>query len=276
MFRTIMVHVDSLSGSVERTRFAVDLARQFDAKLIGLTAGVPRLPFEMRNAAVGTVSIGPDYSALDRKRIEAEFTKAATSFKEATQGSRLETEWRAIFDSPSAAVIHAATAVDLVILGAGDQSLIGDFSALSAGDVLFHTGRPILLVPPGRDRVEITTVVVAWKESPEAQRAIADAIPFMKRASNVVIVEVNERGGGPRSLVDPQAFLVGHGITAKTQVLPSGEGGIAAQVTAFANSSEADLIVAGGYGHSRLREWVFGGVTRELLARSPIPCLFSH
>ena len=276
MFRTVLVHVDNLTASAERTRFAIDLAREFDATLIGLTAGLPRLPIEVYASSLGTVAVGPDYTEFDRQHVEAEFGTSAAAFKKATDGSGLDTDWRAIFESPSIAVAHAAGAADIVVVGAGDQSLLGDFGTPSAGEIVLHTGRPILVVPEGRDRFKQQNVVVAWKDSPEAQRAIADAIPFMKRAATVAVVQVQEEKERESSLHDAEAFLVRHGIAAKTQVLQPSGATVADQLIEFARRGQADLIVAGAYGHTRLREWVFGGVTRGLLKRSPIPCLFSH
>jgi nucleotide-binding universal stress UspA family protein len=124
--------------------------------------------------------------------------------------------------------------------------------------------------------MNVRNVVIAWKETAEAQRAIADALPFMKEANSVTIVQIHEGGAGAPSLVDPEAFLVRHGIAAKTALLPRSEATVGDQIVAFAKKTGADLIVAGAYGHTRLREWVFGGVTRGLLLNSPIPCLFSH
>ena len=117
--------------------------------------------------------------------------------------------------------------------------------------------------------------MVAWKECPEAQRAIADALPLLKRAKTVVIVEAQEGADGDTSLLRAGAFLARHGIGATTRLLAR-EVDVPKQLTDYARHMEADLIVAGAYGHGRLREWIFGGVTRELLTRPPVPCLLSH
>ena len=276
MFRTVLVHVDNLTGAAERTRFAIALAREFEAMLIGLTAGLPRLPMEVYADGFGSIAVGPEYTEFDRKHVEAEFGVIAANFKKATEASGLETDWRAVFEAPSVAVMRAASAADLVVVGSGDQSLLGDFVSPSAGDIVLHTGRPILVVPAGRDRMSVKNVVVAWKATSEAQRAVADALPFMKRAASVLIVGVNEGDGAAPDLGDTQGFLRRHGITARTQVIQRDAGSVADQIIEFATKGQADLIVAGAYGHTRVREWIFGGVTRALLTRSPIPCLFSH
>src|SRR5260221_8137456 len=220
MFRTILVHVDNERGAAERVGCASDLARRFDATLLGLTAGLPQLPMELYTDAIGSVAIGPDYSEFDRKHVEAEFGKTATAFKAWTADSGLETDWRAVFESPSLAIIRAATAADLIVLGAGDHSLIGNYNRPSAGDVVLRTGRPILVVPEGHEGIDVRNVVVAWKETPEAQRAIADAVPFMKEAKSVTLVQIHEAGARNGSMVDPEAFLVRHGVAAKTAILP--------------------------------------------------------
>ena len=271
-----MVHVDGLDGSTARTRLAIELARKFDATLIGFTAALPRLPLELYDASLGTVAIGPDYGDIDRTELEAEFARNQADFAKATEGAGLDTDWRAVFAAPSVAIGDSATAADLIVLGAGDRSLLGNLSAPSAGDVVLHIGRPILVVPPAYDRAGINTIVVAWKNTPESQRALADAVPLMKGAARVLILGVQEGSEADSSLADAEGFLVRHGIAAKVETIRHGSGAVEEEILDYAKRNRADLIVAGAYGHTRLREWVFGGVTRGLLAHSPVPCLFSH
>jgi nucleotide-binding universal stress UspA family protein len=276
MFRTVLVHVDSLGDSAKRTALAIDLARQFDATLIGLTAGLPRLPIEVYDASLGTVALGPDYTEFDRKHIEAEFGKAEAAFLKATDGSGLETSWRAVFGAPSAAIIAAAVAADIVVVGPGDRSLLGTLASASAGDIVLRTGRPVLVAPGEQDRIVARSILVAWKDTAEAQRAVADAVPFMKRAAAVTVVAVQEGSDRPPELDDAIAFLLRHGIAAKADVIQPKGLTVEEAIIDRARRSQADLIVAGAYGHSRFREWAFGGVTRALLTAAPVPCLFSH
>jgi nucleotide-binding universal stress UspA family protein len=121
--------------------------------------------------------------------------------------------------------------------------------------------------------------VVAWKDTRESRRAIRDALPFLRLAESVFLVEVAAWGADANALPrlkDVGRFLAQHEIRNVTErVLPDEP--IAADVLLrFAQEQSADLIVSGAYGHSRLGEWIFGGVTRELLSRSPVCCLFSH
>jgi nucleotide-binding universal stress UspA family protein len=134
-------------------------------------------------------------------------------------------------------------------------------------------------VPKEIASLAVRHVVVAWKDTRESRRAIRDALSFLRLAESVFLVEVAawgaEANAVPR-LKDVGRFLARHHITNVTErVLPDEP--IAADVLLrFAQEQSADLIVAGAYGHSRLGEWIFGGVTRELLNRSPVCCLFSH
>lgn len=276
MFRTILVHADNTRDSTPRMTLAADLARRFNATLIGMTAGLPRLPIEIYDAGLGTVAVGPDYTEIDRKQLQAEFAKAEAAFGRATEGAGLETSWRATFGPPSEAIVAAAITADLVVVGPGDRSLLGDLSVASAGDVVLRSGRPVLVVPDAVGRLTPKTVIVAWKDTAEAQRAIADALPFMKDAESTVLVSVAEGGERPPGLPDAVAFLLRHGIAAKSELIDPKGAAVGDVILSFAARSQADLIVAGAYGHSRFREWVFGGVTRALLMRAPVPVLFSH
>lgn len=276
MFRTVLVHVDNLRDSANRTAVAVAVAKKFDATLIGMTAGLPRLPVEIYDAALGTVAVGPDYTEIDRKRMEAEFGKTEQAFNAATKTSGLETGWRAIFGPPSDAIVQGAIAADLAIVGPGDRSLLGDLSAASAGDIVLRTGRPLLVVPNNVSTFDAKTVVIAWKDSPESQRAVADALPFLKGAASVFVVAIDEEEEARPGHAEAVAFLLRHGIAAKSDTVASKGAGIGDVLLSYAKQKGAGLIVAGAYGHSRVREWVFGGVTRALLTHAPVPVLFSH
>jgi nucleotide-binding universal stress UspA family protein len=275
MFRTVLVHVDAVKGSDARTRAALDLARQYGASLIGITAELPRLPADVYASALGTVAVGPEYTEFDRQELEAEFGKAAEAFKKATAGSGIETSWRAEFATPSTAIADAAAAADIIVAGAGERSLLADAGSAPAGDVALRIGRPVLIIPKDQDRIDVQNVVVAWKDTPEAQRAVADALPFMKRAKSVIVVQVREGEDEP-DFKNVIAYLKGHGIAAKSQVIEAAGKSATDAIVDLARRSQTDLIVAGAYGHSRLREWAFGGVTRGLLADTPVACLLSH
>lgn len=181
--------------------------------------------------------------------------------------------------TPGEVCVQHARYADLTVLGTGQREAPARrrlFAALLGG-----SGRPVLLVPEdwaGDGRVE--HVVLAWKSSREAARALHDAMPLLARARSVDLLMVDhdfERD----SCADPMGFLLGshlqrHGIAAELVRRSAEHSSVGEVVAAHARESGADLIVAGGYSHPRLLEDVLGGVTRHLLEHAPVPVLFSH
>jgi nucleotide-binding universal stress UspA family protein len=144
---------------------------------------------------------------------------------------------------------------------------------------MMAAGRPVLVVPPGTESLAAHHIVVGWKDTREARRAIWDALPFLKRAEAVHVTEVapdSELKEAARRAADIVAHLERHQVKASAEVRTRREASAADELILVAEQHAADLIVVGGYGHTRLREWIFGGVTRGLLTRSPMCCLFSH
>jgi nucleotide-binding universal stress UspA family protein len=134
-------------------------------------------------------------------------------------------------------------------------------------------------VPDGLDALAAQRIVVAWKETRESRRAVYDALPFLRKAAEVMIVEVCEHGTeaeSQRHINDLVDYLRRHQVAVGAKAYLHTQQSVAREMLRFAKDERADLIVAGGYGHSRLGEWIFGGVTRELIADSPVCCLFSH
>jgi nucleotide-binding universal stress UspA family protein len=141
-------------------------------------------------------------------------------------------------------------------------------------------GRPVLIVPPEISRSPVgRPAVIAWKDCREAQRAVTAALPLLVASSRVDIIEVctaEQADEARRRVEDVAAFLGRHGIVASAQTVKGDGGPRSDQIIAFAKDEGAGMIVAGGYGHARLREWVMGGVTHGLLDRSPVCLLLSH
>jgi nucleotide-binding universal stress UspA family protein len=139
-------------------------------------------------------------------------------------------------------------------------------------------GRPVLLVPGTLSTCTFDRLLVAWKDTREAQRAIADALPFLRMARTVAIVEIAgeaERTESQVRLAEVTAWLARHGVKVEPKVVaPSGA--TSAQLQAIADAMDADLIVAGAYGYSRHNAWVLGGLTSSLLAGSRRCALLVH
>ncbi len=145
--------------------------------------------------------------------------------------------------------------------------------------VLLDAGRPLLIPAASVIPANFERIAIAWKPTPQAARAVAAAMPFLARAKEIVVITVEEPAGerpGERDQADRLVKnLAWHGLAATTERLQPGPGGAAATLLAGA-ADRADLLVMGGYGHSRLREWVFGGFTQLVLANAPLPVLIAH
>jgi nucleotide-binding universal stress UspA family protein len=271
MYRTILVHVDLQQGSAERVRLATDLARQFEAKLIGLTAALPRPPAEAIIAGVTDASL----VEFERNEIGAEFVETEQMFRAVTAEAAVAAEWRALENFPVIAMVDSASAVDLVVIGPAAGHADGGYRTINVGELLMQAGRPVLVAPLGIASLRARSLMVAWKNTRESRRAISDALPLLKRAETVTVVEVRE-GDEASSAGDVGAFLLAHGINFRSEVIERDRSKVEDRLSSFAERTASDLVVAGAYGHSRLRELVFGGVTRRLTTGFAVPCLLSH
>jgi nucleotide-binding universal stress UspA family protein len=277
MYKRILVHVDADDpGAADRVRFAADLARDYHACLIGMAAGLPEPAVEV--FAAGAAIFAGGIVTGDARECGDRFASAQSEFKRWTSDQGIETEWRTAIDFPAAALAQTASAADLIVVGsrAGSTERSANRS-VDCGDLVMNAGRPVLTIPHGVAKLGAGGAVIAWKNTREARRALADALPLLAVAATVTLLHVGEAGEEQApSLADAKAFLDGHGIGSEAVTLNLGGSGVAKQILEFAARSQAALIVAGAYGHSRVREWAFGGVTRSLLADCPIACLLSR
>jgi nucleotide-binding universal stress UspA family protein len=268
-----MVHVHAEGALGARVAVAADLADRFRAHLIGVAAWAPLSLLLPERTAEETAPMPPHLqdmmSLLDLKGRE---------FRAAVGGNGRSAEWRSLLDDPTEALAREARAADLVIVGSRRES-DNPFLALDPGALLLKAGRPLLVVPEGVAGLTPRRVAIAWKDAREARRAVRDALPLLRQAESVVVVEVSQgddSGQALRRVKDVAAYLERHRIEVVTERVRPDEVGAANSLLHFVRDENIDLIVAGGYGHSRLGEWVFGGATRGLIAESPVCCLLSH
>jgi len=273
-YASLMVHVDVDSELSGRVNIAADLAERFRAHLIGVAGWAPMSVFLANEALVDTASNVPELqsmkSLLDLKG--KQFCAAV-----AKEGRR-QAEWRAALDFPTEVLAREARAADLVIIG-NERENRDPFRALNPGSFLLKAGRPVLVVPTSVTALSLKRIAIAWKDVREARRAVQDALPFLLQADSVMIVEVaqtNEANQAPHHLEDVTTYLTRHRINTVAQRIRPAEVAVTDSLLRLIHDENINLMVSGAYGHSRLGEWVFGGVTRELLAESPICCLFSH
>lgn len=277
-YKTILVHLNSESRARSSLGFAIGLAQRFQAHLIGLyvfpayplTPPVP-LPF------------GAEIAGQIRGAIRQEAEKVKAVFDDMTGSQPFVSEWRAITTErrpPEKVVIDHCRAADLIIASQADPgwkwSDILDFpDTLALG-----AGRPVIVVPNfGRYERPSRTIAIAWNGRREAARAVSDALPLLKIAENVAILTVRDGKPLPEGhLPDTEiaAALARHGVKVDLADVIATEYTIGEEIRVRAIDRGADLIVMGCYGHSRMREFALGGVTRHMLREMTIPILFSH
>jgi nucleotide-binding universal stress UspA family protein len=268
-----MVHVDVDAELGNRVGIAATLAERFQAHLIGIAGWAPMAVFPVEEASDDD-STPSNFHFQDMQTL---LDQKGEQFRAAVHWLDGRAEWRSGLDFPTELVAREARAADLVIIG-NEQENPNPFRALDPGSLLLKAGRPVLVVPKAVTSFSPRHVAIAWKDVREARRAVFDALPFLQKAETVVIVEVIERAGQPtsRGVKDVANYLARHGIEIIADRLRPAEVTTGNSLLRLIEDENINLIVSGAYGHSRLGEWAFGGVTRELLAESPICCLFSH
>jgi nucleotide-binding universal stress UspA family protein len=269
---TILVHLELGSSNEGLLQVSLDCAKVLQAGVIGVAA------CHLMPIVYSEGYVPGDLINQDRSEIEKEMSKAEAGFHAAMGQSVVSPQWRSAigYMSLSDYVAQQARTADLIVTGpSAPWSLFDSTRVVDVGDLVMRAGRPVLIVPTGVKHLRFDTVVVAWKECRESRRAIADALPILKKAGRVVVVQVAAEEGiaeGRQSVADVVEWLSRHDIGAQALVVPS-IGNDAKQLDVIASERGADLVVAGAYGHNRLREYVLGGVTRVLLVR-PTRCAF--
>lgn len=271
-FSTLMVHLELEHSNDARLRIAGDLAEQFNAKLIGIAAANPQPTFYADG------EFAQSLVAQNRAELKQRMTETEERFRSAMHQRARDIEWRSAMTRPADYVTREARAADLIITGVNrDGILLDPLRRLDPSDLVMQAGRPIFVVPPEADYLKLNCALVAWKDTREARRAVADALPLLRKAKDVVVVEVIEddsrRSEAHARVDDVAAWLGRHGIAAFGRVFHAvKEEDQIDKVWQYG----ADFIVAGAYGHTRLREWVFGGFTRSLLTRSQHCSFLAH
>jgi nucleotide-binding universal stress UspA family protein len=272
---SVMVSLGLDQSNDARLELAGQLAEQFGAAVIGIAAAqFSPLYFTDGEMAERLIEQGEAATRTRLAELEAEFRQA---LRNRTCAS---IEWRSALDFPTRHALREARAADIIVTGGHAPALSDAFTRASPKDLVMQAGRPVLLVPDGTGWLDLHTVLVAWKETPGARRALSDALPLLRNAKNVVIAEIpegnDERGAAEAQVADVAAFLSRHGIVATTRVPETRGRGASAELDDIAQDLAAGMIVAGAYGHSRFRELVLGGVTERLVTQSNRCVLLSH
>jgi len=209
-----------------------------------------------------------------RREVDAMLATAGIPMREAPGGAGPSAEYRQELGSRSTFVAQYGRSADLVVMGRGTQD-DGTLETLEAA--LMDTGRPLLIAPGIPPDSLGKRIVIAWKDTPEAARAVSCALPFIARAETVTIVNVaDDADSQDQSGARLMRALRWHNPAVTLRQLVQGSSSAVEVLHREAAAQSADLLVMGGYGHSRLREMVFGGFTRRTLGDSALPVLMAH
>jgi nucleotide-binding universal stress UspA family protein len=275
MIKDIVVNL-GLGAHDHAGDFAISVADTFKSHVLGVAfAYEPIIP--------GTVmgGIPPEFIEAQRAESDKRARAAVSRFEQAAKRAGISAESLILSASISGAADRLGRLgrrFDLVVVGQPEREKAVPDEVVDEG-VLFDSGRPVIFVPFIQTAgLKLDRVMVCWDGSRAATRAIADALPFLRKAKQVEIVMV--ANGRSKSDEIPGAdlgqHLARHGLKVEVKRITSPDIDVASTILSYAADSSADMIVMGGYGHSRLREFILGGVTRGLLESMTVPALMSH
>lgn len=274
-YKTVMVSLALGQANGARLEVAAQLAERFSARVIGVAAAEFSPPLYFTEGEPAQRLIDQGWAAVKSRLKDLE-----GEFRAAMQNRAVEVEWRCGEDFPTRFVVQQARACDIVVVGEAARGGLADpFVQANPSDLVLQVGRPLLVVPESCNWLDLRSVLVAWKDTAESRRALSDALPLLRKSTEVTLVEIVEeeanRAAALLRVDDVAAWLSRHGVQASQQV-PGQCGDAATQLERIASDVGAGVVIAGAYGHSRLSEWILGGVTRRLISPSNRCSLLSH
>jgi nucleotide-binding universal stress UspA family protein len=279
MFKDIIVPQIGSSSDDEALLAAVRLARALQSHLTVLE--LVSLPYPVVSAWGPSADfvIGDLYQQMQAQG-EANVSRLNTRLR----GEHISHEVRLVqsfYGAPAQVAAQQAVHADIsVVSGVAGDTVEGDLGRSYFGSLLLNSGRPVLVIPQGSSAaLPPATVLVAWTPTRESSRALHDALPMLLAARSVhliVVVENGDDSAEKRGMTEITAHLDRHGVKVQAKLQKKEGATTAALLLEHAAHVGADMLVVGGFGHSRFREWAFGGVTRELLFEAKLPILYSH
>jgi len=279
IFKNLLVFIDGAEDSNVAFETAAAIADHWDAHLT-VVAVTAHPSFNLGYQSVAASQLY--FTDLERAHAEAaELAETARAFLLA-KGLSGSVRWGSDTSSglSEIAAINSYDS-DLVLVSQPGEDEFGSLRTAVLEGVLFDSGRPLVVVPRGwTSGIFGEQIMIAWLPSREAARAIHDAMPFILAPgrATVAIVDpsIGDREYGEEPGADIAASLARHGVEVTVDQLPRSDRSVAEAIREHAVACSADLIVMGGYGHSRLREAIIGGVTRDMIANTSVPLLISH
>ncbi len=268
--KTILVQIDDDAGLEARLQAAFDLARAFSGHLLCLQV-TPYAAYAIGDAAMGAYPLTALVEAVAEER-----RKQRDTVEQRLQQEGVSWEWWSRDGDTIDRIGEAARLADVVVMSAGPFANDAGPRLSDTGGVVIHAPVPVVAVPPQSQGFAVTgPALVAWNGSREAAMALRSALPLLRLAESVDILTVEEKQIDYRGR-DAAAWLSRHGVGADVIERSSGGQPIDATIRAVIAERRSAFLVQGGYGHSRLRETLFGGVTRGLLSDAPVPLVLAH
>ena len=275
MLKDVVVNLSGATPQDFAAEYAVSVAKTFGAHVTGIA-------FVYEPVIPDTVMGGIPTDLIEIQREEN--TKAAKAAVDRFEAAAKTNDVSAAARMLDASLAGAATTFgqiarrfDISVVGQASPER-GAAEELMIEGALFESGRPLIVVPYiQKQGLKLDRVILSWDGGRMAARAIADAMPLLARAKAVDLVIVTERGKNEEITgVTMSEHLARHGVAAAVKRIAKGDIAVQDAILDYVADSGADLIVMGGYGHSRLREFILGGVTRSILKSMTVPVLMSH
>lgn len=278
IYATLIVQAGADQDDRARITPAVGLARQFGALLIDVAARDLRPPV---TAPIARPAVVLALLATQEKNLLEHLNAAERQFRAIADKPNQRFSWRSPINNPAQVFARESRAANLLVVGRRPESAPGQpYRQIDPHDVLMQAGRPVLVAPLGLSHLEAARVMIAWNNSREARRAVADALQLLKLATGVLILETcdtaQDQENAKGAIKDVADYMSRHGVAATAEIRLLRKGSVSAQLLLAAVQRGAEVVVAGGYAHSRYQDWVFGGLTRALLGHFPKSCLVSH
>jgi len=277
MIKDLVVHLAAGAKPDPAGAYAISIAEAFGAH-------VSAVVFSYDPVIPPTIMGSVPASLIDAQRAENDkaATNAQAKFDEAARRAGVSADSRVLNASlPGSADRFAAIArrFDLAVVGQGEPGVLADAQELVAEGALFSSGRPVMMVPYiQQDGLKLDRVMVCWDASRAAARAVGDALPLLRKAKAIDVVMV--AGERPKSDEIPGAdigqHLARHDLKVDVRRIVATDTDVANTILSHAADTSTDLLVMGGYGHSRLREFILGGATRGIMKSMTVPVLMSH
>lgn len=268
-YKSILVSLDNSDASAKRVNIAATLAVCFDARLVGFAAR------DFTAQSVGDAIASAIVPEAELEHAAREFGEIERRFREAA-APQTAVKFTSAIGSPDISIVALARSADLVVAGARSAHSEADLmTVVDPGQAVIRIGGPLLVVPHAVDVLHAMRVLVAWSDTFQCRRAVRNALPLLKRAKEVYLCHAGP-SKDEQSVDDVAGYLNRHAVHTTARLIQESPNTTSDELFANAAETHSDLIVAGAYGHHPLLEWAVGGVTKDLLERSPICCLLSH